>query len=87
MNEEKFKRENRYFVLKFKDIHSILDESEHQALHEICNKIELHRLKNDRGALECVVVESDWPEYEPTWKAIEERCSGEPDEGEFVPRS
>jgi hypothetical protein len=26
--------------------------------------------------LDCVVVESDWPEYEPTWKAIEARFPG-----------
>jgi hypothetical protein len=24
----------------------------------------------------CVVVESDWPEYEPTWKVIEARVMG-----------
>lgn len=26
--------------------------------------------------MECVIVESDWPEYEPTWKAIEARVTG-----------
>lgn len=26
--------------------------------------------------MDCVVVESDWPEYEPTWRAIEARVTG-----------
>ena len=29
-----------------------------------------------RPPLGCVVVESDWPEYEPTWRAIEARATG-----------
>lgn len=36
---------------------------------------EQRRLKGKKP-LECVVVEKDWPEYEPTWKAIEARVSG-----------
>ena len=28
-----------------------------------------------KPALHCVVVEKDWPEYEPTWVDIEARVS------------
>ena len=36
---------------------------------------EQRRLKG-KEPLDCVVVESDWPEYEPTWRAIEARVTG-----------
>ena len=28
--------------------------------------------------VDCVVVEADWPEYEPTWDSIRRRVQGEP---------
>lgn len=31
--------------------------------------------------VEAVVIESDWPEYEPVWKMIEDRVIGAPVEG------
>lgn len=62
MSEVKFEREERYAVFKFSD----MDEAQMRILQDtIC------RLPRR----ECVVVESDWPEYEPTWKAIEKRAS------------
>jgi len=33
------------------------------------------RERNGKQPLECVVVESDWPEYEPTWEAIKQRMA------------
>lgn len=30
--------------------------------------------------VECVVVESDWPEYEIVWKMIQDRMEGRPNE-------
>lgn len=71
------KRERRYIVLKIKDIEKHLSIREQNELYEICDHIE--RLRSSIGGkkpLECVVVESDWPEYEPTWKAIEARMDG-----------
>ena len=38
-------------------------------------KIEMARVHEGKAPLDAVVVESDWPEYEPTWKAIEARAS------------
>jgi hypothetical protein len=28
----------------------------------------------------CVIVEEDWPEYEPVWKMIQDRMEGKPNE-------
>lgn len=72
-----FKRENRYLVLKRRDIHNSLTELEQQILREITTKVRLYREgAMQKPPLECVVVECDWPEYEPTWKAIEDRMRG-----------
>ena len=62
---EKFEREERYIVFKVKDL------SEHKLgwVHDVI------RL-NDIPTVEAVVVEADWPEYEPTWAAIERRVTG-----------
>lgn len=70
-----FKREQRYIVLKVKDIVSVLDKEEHKQLRNICLRVEQGRLDDDKNKLECVVVEADWPEYEPTWQALENRVN------------
>lgn len=71
---EKFKREERYIVFKVKDL------SEHKLgwVHDVI------RL-NDIPTVEAVVVESDWPEYGPTWAAIERRVTGAQWNGEGLP--
>jgi hypothetical protein len=64
------KRENRYLVIKRKDIHQHLSLNDQLILYNLAQRIEEGRKADGRAALECVVVESDWPEYEPTWAAI-----------------
>lgn len=76
MNE--FKREHRYVVIKISDMNAYLDVEEIEQLETICEKIRTIRERAGRKPMECVVVESDWPEYEPTWKAIEARMTGKP---------
>lgn len=66
-------RENRYFVLKRKDMEAVLAPAELRALEAINNKVDLHRIEQGKAPLTCVVVEHDWPEYGPTWDAIERR--------------
>ena len=69
-----FRREDRYLVLKRRDIKNSLTELEQHLLHCIAAKIHKYRTDiMDKDPLHCVVVEKDWPEYEPTWKAIEDR--------------
>ncbi|HFE31906.1 MAG TPA: hypothetical protein ENJ17_01195 [Gammaproteobacteria bacterium] len=71
-----FIREVRYFVLKYKDINKYLSKAEKEQLLSITNKISGGRLNDGRPMLDCVVVEQDWPEYEPTLVAIERRVTG-----------
>ena len=66
-------REYRYLVLKLKDINAALTTTEIGLLNQLALKIDKYRTTHLEKPLECVVVESDWPEYEPTWKAIEDR--------------
>lgn len=63
-----FKREERYMVIK---LNKLSDElcSDGLTREEI-----IWRAANFGKALvECVVVESEWPEYETVWELIEER--------------
>ncbi len=70
-------RENRYFVLKRKDTASALTSREIKRLLQLEAKVAVARSKAKKKPLKCVVVESDWPEYEPTWRAIEDRVTDE----------
>lgn len=60
-----FKRETRYAVIKLKDI----NQNTQRQLHNFMEDLEI-------PSRDCVVVESDWPEYEPVWKMIEARMTG-----------
>jgi len=77
MSEVKFERENRYYVIKRSDLAKMspvdCDLAQSYLLH-------LDSMLSSWGAPErhCVVIESDWPEYEPVWKAIESRVTGRP---------
>lgn len=57
-----FKREERYIVIKLKNLN---EDQEHRIRSCMDN--------NNIDTTECVVVESDWPEYEAVWKMIEKR--------------
>jgi len=71
-----FEREDRYIVLKRSDIAvACLSREQLETLDDICRKVRMARVGNGKPDLECVVVESDWPEYEPTWAAIERRMT------------
>lgn len=70
------KRERRYLVIKYKDAVAALSGSERGLLADLTDKVYAHRTFQGKASLECVVVESDWPEYEPTWAAIEKRMDG-----------
>lgn len=77
-----FRRENRYLVIKHKDFDKLsrpLREEFERVATKVCDDI-----RDIRGAnLECVVVESDWPEYEIVWQMIEARM--DPDRVELTP--
>lgn len=69
-------RELRYIVLKKSDIRQALSIPDQLKLGHLCDAVELGRTKNGKNKLECVVVESDWPEYQAVWKTIENRVDG-----------
>lgn len=69
------KREDRYLVLKRSDIEAAEKEgyispAERGLLYLIAGKVAFWRYGESKPELKCVVVESDWPEYEHVWELI-----------------
>lgn len=69
------KREDRYIVLKKKDLASALKvgrlaQSDIDTLNDIQERIRTHRFVHGKNEFNCLVVESDWPEYEHVWELI-----------------
>src|SRR5690554_7118401 len=60
-----FQREARYYVIKIKDLSEDQDIS-------LCDLLSGARIP----CTDCVVVESDWPNYEHTWNTVEKVTSG-----------
>ena len=71
-----FEREKRYLVFKLSDVEEHFTPGEKQQLARLVEVQRVGREEAGKAPLECVVVESDWPEYEPTWNAIEARMTG-----------
>ena len=70
-------RYNKYLVLKWADIYNSFDKAEVEILRSLLNKANEYRESINKGVIECVVIESDWPEYEPTWKLLSDRVDSE----------
>lgn len=64
------KREERYLVFKNADVKRYLTKEAQIELSQIASTITGARKGQRRGELQCVVVESDWPEYEHVWELI-----------------
>lgn len=69
---QQFKREDRYIVIKRSDFER-LRGGQTEGLRQQLAKVS--PLLPNR---EFLVIESDWPEYAPTWAAIERRVTGQP---------
>jgi len=67
-----FKRERRYLVAKVRDVETALSGDEKRQLSALMDKVENHREQQGKSPLECVVVESDWPNYQETWDSVRE---------------
>ena len=76
MTKTEFQREERYVVFKLSDVANYFYPSEISQLFRLSETQQAQRAVDGKPPLECVVVEKDWPEYEPTWRAIEERVTG-----------
>ena len=71
-----FEREERYIVFKLSDVEEHFTPGEKQQLARLVEVQRAGREEAGKPLLRCVVVEKGWPEYEPTWKAIEARVTG-----------
>lgn len=72
-----FKREPRYIVFKLTDIEKYLSVGQLNDLMRIGDAIAASRSYHGKPPFNAVVVEQDWPEFEPTWAAIEARMVGQ----------
>lgn len=71
-----FTREDRYIVFKLSDVERYLTDADRAHLAMMKNDIDAGRDCANKPPFKGLIVESDWPEYEPTWKAIEARVTG-----------
>lgn len=70
-----FKREERYVVIKIKDLEfNSPSGDKNKRSKELGEWIS----RNSLRTRECVVVESDWPEYHLVWAMLEHRMAGKP---------
>ncbi|WP_018079362.1 hypothetical protein [Thiobacillus denitrificans] len=75
------KRENRYFVIKLTDAAKYLTQTQISGLQEMGEQVNEFRAADGKPPMHGVFVEHDWPEYEPTWQAIEQRMDAAPNSG------
>ncbi len=66
------KRQNKYLVLKRKEVEKYLSHHELDAFIDAVRTITDLRKIDGKGEKKYVVVAEDWPMYEQTWKAIED---------------
>ena len=71
-----FTREYRYIVFKLSDVERYLTDADRAHLAMMKNEIDAGRDCANKPPFKGLIVESDWPEYEPTWRAIEARVTG-----------
>lgn len=65
-----FQREDRYIVIKRKDLEKA------PTLMAYALQVALDGLREHLPERQCLVIEGDWPEFEPTWAAIKARVEG-----------
>ena len=70
---EQFRLEDRYVVLKIKDIEKYLHDRDLKELNLILTLISAGREADGRQVLEAIVVEKDWPEYGIVYSMLERR--------------
>ena len=66
-----FEREERYIVIKHSDIAGFWREDVREQFFAALDRLNEHNCRIPQRKY--LVIESDWPEYEPTYQAIEER--------------
>lgn len=77
MNDSTFQREDRYIVIKHTDMEK-LPHLVRRNFSGRCRNFYEQMLIAGAPARRFLVIESDWPEYEPVWQMIERRMAGQP---------
>lgn len=67
-----FEREERYIVVKIRDAQAIDSDEPFNGYDHLRSFLKQQGIPTR----ESLVIEKDWPEYEPTWAAIERRVTG-----------
>lgn len=73
---EPFQREDRYIVIKHSDIRGFWREDVREQFFAALERLNEHNVRIPQRQF--LVIESDWPEYEPVWQMIERRITGQP---------
>lgn len=76
-----FKLEERYLVLKIRDIEQSLTTDERKILLILSEVVNRSRKASGRPPLECLVIEKDWPEYDSTLDRLVSRVAFEAKNG------
>lgn len=71
-----FIKEDRYLVMKRSEIDSGLDAEQKSILFHLAQKVAAERHSLGKPVLECVVVESDWSNYNEVWESLESVANG-----------
>ena len=71
-----FNREDRYIVFKLSDVERYLTDKDRAHLAMMKREIDAGRDCANKPPFKGLIVEADWPEYEPTWRAIAARVTG-----------
>jgi len=69
----KFKREDRYIVIKIADREKYLSDDEKIQLALLTSKICEGRFNEGKDQIDCVIAKKGTPEYEIVWGMIEDR--------------
>jgi hypothetical protein len=69
--------EDRYIVVKRSDL-ALLSPVDSDLAHSYLEGVMSLMAEWDCPARECLVIESDWPEFAPAWASIEARITGRP---------
>lgn len=67
-----FVREDRYIVIKRDHLRCYHDDNLNEAREQ---NLRAFLEEREIDTIDCVVVEADWPEYEPVWAMIEDRVT------------
>ncbi len=70
------KREQRYLVLKIKDLEDFLSDTEKAILMTLASRVAASRTLVGKRNKGFVCVADDWPEYENVWQMLENRIDG-----------